>query len=74
MKNQNTISTLTFYLFTFFSVLSVSSVAKTQLAAAKPLGEDGSIKNNKLCKTNPIYKSREMKLTLCPIMTNSKKL
>ena len=29
-------------------------VAENQLAAAKPFGEDGSIKNNKLCKTNPI--------------------
>jgi len=30
-------------------------VAETQLAAAKPFGEDGSIKNNKLCETNPIF-------------------
>jgi len=29
-------------------------VAETQLAAAKPFGEDGSIKNVQLCKTNPI--------------------
>jgi len=29
-------------------------VAETPLAAEKPFGEDGSIKNNKLFKTNPI--------------------
>jgi hypothetical protein len=37
-------------------------VAETQLAAAKPFGEDGSIKNNKLCETKPIYEEQEMTL------------
>ncbi|MCX5639111.1 MAG: hypothetical protein NTX52_15660, partial [Planctomycetota bacterium] len=37
-------------------------VAETPLAAAKPFGEDGSIKNNKLFKTNPISKKPKMKL------------
>jgi hypothetical protein len=39
-------------------------VAETPLAAAKPFGEDGSIKNNKLCKTNPISKKPKMNLTI----------
>ena len=34
-------------------------VAETPLAAEKPFGEDGSIKNNKLFKTNPISQNRK---------------
>jgi hypothetical protein len=66
MKKQNTVFT-SFSVAKTKSVKSVKSavnfpsclrvfVAETQLAAAKPFGEDGSIKNNKLCKTNPISK------------------
>jgi hypothetical protein len=52
---------------------SAKSVAKIQLVRHS-FSDGGSIKMNKLCKTNPIYKSREIKLTLCPTMTNNQKL
>jgi hypothetical protein len=42
-----------------FSLCLGAFVAETPLAAAKPFGEDGSIKNNKLCKTNPISKNQK---------------
>ncbi|MFZ0033992.1 MAG: hypothetical protein WAK60_03250 [Sedimentisphaerales bacterium] len=59
MKNQNIVFTFSFYLFTLpalwdtpFAIPSGYSlclgvfVAEIQLAAAKPFGEDGSIKMN----------------------------
>jgi hypothetical protein len=55
MKNQNTAFTSNFYLFILYSLCLGAFVAEIQLAAAKPFGEDGSIKNNKLCETNPIF-------------------
>jgi hypothetical protein len=73
MKKQNTIFTFTFLLLTIFSVSSVCSVAEIQLASAKPFGEDGSIKNNKLCKTNPIPQHPKMIINAVMTMTNNKK-
>jgi len=52
MENQNTVFTFNLCLFTFF--LCLPRYLFGRLAAAKPFGEAGSIKNNKLCKTNPI--------------------
>ena len=43
--------------------IGVFSVAENPLATAKPFGEAGSIKNNKLCKTNPISEKPKMNLT-----------
>jgi len=62
MKKQNTIFTfhclwhgiaiLPFY-FVFSAFLAFSAV-KNLACRGVAEGEDGSIKNNKLCKTNPI--------------------
>jgi len=51
MKKQNA-SLLFTFTFLLFSLL----------AAAKPFGEAGSIKNNKLCETKPISKKPKMNL------------
>ena len=52
MKKQNTAFTLNFYLFTLYSSCLGVFVAEIQ-----------SIKNNKLCETNPISQKPKMKLT-----------
>ncbi|MCJ7786636.1 hypothetical protein MUP06_00235, partial [Patescibacteria group bacterium] len=72
MKKQNTVSTFHFYLFTLYSLCLRVFVAETQLVR-RSLGEGGSIKNNKLCKTNPISKKPEMKLTPCLTMAYENK-
>jgi hypothetical protein len=41
------------------------------LAAAKHFGEDGSIKNVQLCKTNPISEMPKMIVNLIKTMTNN---
>jgi hypothetical protein len=46
--------------------------AETQLVR-RSLGEDGSIKNNKLCETKPISKRPKMIVTLVLTMANNKK-
>jgi hypothetical protein len=56
MKRQNTIFTFNFLLLTIFSVSSVCSVAEIQ-----------SIKNNKLCETNPISEKPKLNLTFYSI-------
>jgi hypothetical protein len=59
MKKQNTVFTLYSLcplwqkIIASISVNLCSSVVKNQLVR-RSLGEGGSIKNNKLCKTNPI--------------------
>jgi hypothetical protein len=62
MKKQNTVFTFNFLLLTIFSVCSVSSVA-----------QNISIKNNKLCKTNPISERPKMNLNLCLTMAYENK-
>jgi len=51
MKKQNTTFTFNASLFTLFLC---ALVAEIQLVR-RSLGEGGSIKNNKLCETNPIF-------------------
>jgi len=53
-----------FSLFTLYSLrLLCFFVAETQLATAKPFDEDGSIKIERLCKTNPISEEPKMNLS-----------
>jgi len=57
MKKTKRWFTFSFYLFTLYSSCFGALVDETPLAAAKPFDEAESIKNNKLCETNPISKS-----------------
>jgi hypothetical protein len=62
MKKQNAGLTFPFRFYFVFSAPSVLSVAETQLVR-RSLGKGGSIKNNKLCETNPISKPLKMFVT-----------
>ncbi|MFA5240123.1 MAG: hypothetical protein WC476_10530 [Phycisphaerae bacterium] len=72
MKREMPFNQLTLFII-YFSVPSVNSVANFSLCLSAFVAGFQSIKNNKICKTNPIYKNRETNLTPYSTMTNNKK-
>ena len=72
MKKQNTAFTFNFFLFTLPALWAASgSTAQYDIRITQY--EIRSIKNNKLCKTNPIYEMSEMNLTPCLTMNYDNK-
>jgi hypothetical protein len=59
--------------FSEFSVLSVAKNYVNQCKSVKSVVRNQSIKNNKLCETNPISKMPKMVVTVVYTMTNNKK-